>query len=79
MGVLGEPNISEAYDMFAANGQAWARSALHDEGYSYDQIGALLDTPEGHEAHENTPIYDAYYRLRTQFNRKVLTAAANSI
>lgn len=76
VGCLGANNIEEAYDTFFANAKQWAICQLRDEGFPAEAIQNMLDN---HEQCEDTPVYDSYYRLLNQFNRKVLTAAANSL
>lgn len=63
-------------DQLMENARIWLELRLLDEGFNREQVRMLTDD---HEGMENTPIYDAYYRLRGQFVRKALTAAANAL
>jgi hypothetical protein len=66
----------DVYDAYVDAATEWTTLQLLDKGYNREQIKFLHDH---HEEAEDTPIYDDYYRLRAQFVRKVLTAAANSL
>jgi hypothetical protein len=74
LGTAGEE--LDIYDVYTDQAYTWAESQLRERGFSQEQITYLRDH---HEEAENTPIYNEYYQLREQFNRKVLAAAAASI
>jgi hypothetical protein len=63
-------------DIFFEASRAFATTELRDRGFNEVEITCLF---EDHEAYEDLPIYNEYYRLLTVFNRKVLTATSSVI